>query len=117
MIDQESAESHAKVGEQCYREGCGQDSIAEVDPPFPGRGHQILLRRVASRTTLLFDQAPQIAEGSLPQVRDIQIVAQEVIAIQLDEGYQIQKGPDPGDGHHDQRRGIEPGRGIRDAPD
>ena len=63
-----------------------------------------------------FDSRADIAEGPASQVRDLEIVAQKVIAIEPDQRIEVKEGLDTGGGHHHQSHEIGPRLRIGQAP-
>src|SRR2546429_9410485 len=54
-----------------------------------------------------FDAAADISECPAPQVRDFEVIAQQVIAIHLDHRVEIEQGFDARGGHHDKCQVID----------
>ena len=113
LLYQKAEQPPSNEAEQPKRVGAGQQTVNEINPPFARRRRLQPLDCLAKGTG---DASPQVSEGSSPQVRHVEPVAQQVIAVEFDERIEIELGLDSRS-HHDHQRQVVECRGwIGHAP-
>ena len=91
-LDQKAAEMKRYQNEDPDGVDPGQQAVDEIDSPLP----RVRPRSSwASPPPQAADRGAQVAECLRPEIRDPQGVAQEVVAIELDEGIEVDEEFDP----------------------
>ena len=113
LLDQPSADAAHPDPDQSGREQEGRGPVSPVDPPFALReAARLVGRGKEPARQLLLEEA----EGLRPQVGDLEIVAQQVVAVEADQGIEVEECLDPRPHEHDERHPADPGVDFRHSP-
>src|SRR5262249_25219216 len=111
--DEKVADHRAHVTQEKQRIGAGQNPVGQVDPSLTGRHRKALGRRGAPHPA---EAVAKIAERSRPEIGNRETIAQQIVAVELDQGHEIDDELDPGCHDDDQGYRVERGRRLRHAP-
>ena len=108
-----AAHFHDAVGEQRERADRPDEAVREQESPLSWRERAVGALSSAHEP---LDQVAHVPEGAASQVGDLQVVAQHVIAIELDERVQVQEAPQACHRRDEQGGRMNPRSRIRGAP-
>ena len=112
VLDQEAARLHRRNTQQRERGDCRQQPIRQIETPFARRR----LLRMIGRAGQFLETIPEVAERPPSQIGQVEVIAQHVVPIELEQGAQVQERLDPGAGHDDQRHVVDHGIRFGQAP-
>ena len=108
----EAAQPYRDEPQGAKRVEDGERAVREIDPALPGADRCRLL----GLSTEAREASPDIVEGPLAQVRHAEPIAQEVVAVELQQRIEIQEDLEPRRRQDDQGDRVREAVGCRDPP-
>ena len=113
LRDELATQSHGDEPEHGERVHERQHAVDEVDRALAAGQRGPLGRPV----TTAREQSAEVLEGLLAQIRDAQPVAQQVVAVELEQGVQVEEDLEAARRHDDQRERVREGAVVGHPPD
>ncbi len=113
IVSDEIPERGNHADQHADRECEGHQAVNEEDHPLPGSRAALGL---GARPEELPDGASHVSKGPLPEVGELDDVAQQIVSVELDQGIQIEKGLESGGGHDHRGGPVQGGLRIGHPP-
>src|SRR5437867_668337 len=113
-LGQKAAHDQRNLAKEPRGVAAGEEAVREIDPALPGRRRH---SRRAWRYHESGEAALEIAERARAEVVDPEGVAEQIVAVELDQRGEVDEEPEGGCGDHHQRDSAGPGARLRDPPD
>src|SRR6267378_2084415 len=112
-VDQVAARRDYHVAQKGQRRDRAHQSVREIDPALSRRD---LRDDSLSRARETFGEVPDIPKCPFAQIGELQVIAQQVVAVELDERVQIEERLHPRQRHHQKGGVVDPRVHVRHPP-
>ena len=99
MLDQEAARLHGRNTQQRQRGHGRQQPVRQIETPLARRR---LFRGIIGGAGQFLETKPEVAERPPAQIGHVEVIAQQVVPIELEQRAQVQERLEPRTGHDDQ---------------